>query len=454
MNRPTDRSIGAPQSSGWHPPTSPARANAALLALSVAAFCFVTTEILPIGLLTVIAGDLHRSRSQVGLLVTGYAAVVVLAALPLTGLTRRLPRRWLLGGTLAVFAAGALTSALARDYPVLLATRMVVALSQAVFWSVVNSSAAGLFPPNLRGRTVARVGIGNALAPVLGVPAGTWLGQQAGWRWSFAVMGGIGVVVSLAVLALMPTIPPDQAGSARGASPDPRRYAVLLAGIVLCVTGYLTAITYITPFLLDVTGFGASSLSPLLFASGLAGLAGTVIVGTVLDRHPRPALVTPLALIVAGLLGLYATGTMKLPAIVLLCVTGLAYSALVVAVGGRTLQVAPGNTDVAGAGVNSAFNVGIGAGALLGSALIGTLGTRSITLVGGLLTGAAFAVLAAEPLLAGPRLAGRRPAGRGSPAVAGREATTVDGAGGADGPGPGRPAPPRARVSRSRTGRR
>jgi DHA1 family L-arabinose/isopropyl-beta-D-thiogalactopyranoside export protein-like MFS transporter/DHA1 family inner membrane transport protein len=342
----------------------------------------------------------------VGLLVTGYAAVVVLAALPLTGLTRRLPRRWLLAGTLAVFTAGSLASALARDYTVLLVTRMVIALTQAVFWSVVNSAASGLFPPSRRGRTIARLGIGTALAPVLGVPAGTWLGQQVGWRWAFVVMGALGLTVSVAVLVLMPTIPPEGAGAARGASPDRRRYAVLLVGTVLAVTGYVTSLTYITPFLLDVTGFAASSLSPLLFASGLAALAGTVTVGTLLDRYPRPALVTPLLLIAAGLLGLYATGTMKLPAVVLLCVTGLAYSALAVAVGGRTLQVAPGNTDLAGAGVNSAFNIGIGAGALIGSALIGTFGTRSIALVGGLLAAAALAVLVAEPALAGPAPSG------------------------------------------------
>jgi DHA1 family L-arabinose/isopropyl-beta-D-thiogalactopyranoside export protein-like MFS transporter/DHA1 family inner membrane transport protein len=408
VTRNTARSTGAAPrtTTAWHPPASPARANAALLALAVAAFCFVTSEVLPIGLLTVIAGDLHRSRSQVGLLVTGYAAVVVLAALPLTGLTRRLPRRWLLAGTLAVFTAGTLASALARDYTVLLVTRMVIALTQAVFWSVVNSAASGLFPPSQRGRTVARVGIGAALAPVLGVPAGTWLGQQVGWRWAFVVMGAVGLAVTVAVLVLMPTIPPERAGAARGASPDRRRYAVLLVGTVLVVTGYLTALTYITPFLLDVTGFAASSLSPLLFASGLAALAGTLAVGALLDRYPRPALVTPLLLIAAGLLGLYATGTMALPAVVLLCVTGLAYSALTVAVGGRTLQVAPGNTDLAGAGVNSAFNIGIGAGALIGSALIGTFGTRSIALVGGLLAAAALAVLVAEPALAGPAPSG------------------------------------------------
>jgi DHA1 family L-arabinose/isopropyl-beta-D-thiogalactopyranoside export protein-like MFS transporter/DHA1 family inner membrane transport protein len=399
MSAITSSNVDDLAGSGGPPATSSRRATGALAALAVAAFCFVTTEVLPIGLLTTIAGDLHRSRSQVGLLVTGYAAVVMLAALPLTRLTHRVPRRWLLGATLGLFAVATVASALAPSYPILLAARMLIALTQAVFWSVVNSAATGLFPVAVRGRVVARLGIGNALAPVLGVPAGTWLGQQVGWRWAFVVMGGIGLVVCLAVLVLMPTIAPKEAGAARGVAPDARRYAVLLLGTTLGVTGFLTAFTYITPYLLDVTGFGAPSLGPLLFASGFAGLAGTVIVGRLVDPHPRLALIAPLALVASGLLGLYALGTVKLPAIALLAVTGLAYSALVVAVGSRTLQVAPGSTDLAGAGTNSAFNIGIAAGSLLGGALIGSTGTRSIALVGGLLAGSALAVLAAEPVL-------------------------------------------------------
>lgn len=414
MGTDTGSSLDGAGASGWRPVTSSARATGALVALSFAAFCFVTTELLPIGLLTVIAGDLHRSRSQVGLLVTGYAAVVMLGAIPLTHVTRRVPRRWLLGGTLGFFAAATVASALAPSYPVLLAARMLIAMTQAVFWSVVNSAATGLFPAPIRGRIVARLGIGNSLAPVLGVPAGTWLGQQVGWRAAFLVMGGIGLAVCLAVLILIPTIPPIQAAAARGIAPDRRRYAILLAGTALGVTGFLTAFTYITPYLLDVTGFHSSSLGPLLLGPGLAGLAGTLIVGTVVDRRPRLTLIAPLALIAAGLLGLYALGAAKLPAIALLCVADLAYGAFVVGVGSRTLHVAPGSTDLAGAGTNSAFNVGIASGSLLGGALIDSAGTRSIALVGGLLAGSAVAVLATEPTLARRRVPPPRPA-PGSP---------------------------------------
>jgi DHA1 family L-arabinose/isopropyl-beta-D-thiogalactopyranoside export protein-like MFS transporter/DHA1 family inner membrane transport protein len=412
MRTDTGSIVDGLATAGPRPATSSRRANGALVALSVTAFCFVTTEILPIGLLATIAADLHRSPSQVGLLVTGYAVVVAVAAFPLTLVTRHIPRRWLLAGTLGFFAAATVASALAPNYPLLLAARMLIALTQAVFWSVANSTATGLFPPAVRGRIVARLGIGNSLAPVLGVPAGTWLGQQVGWRWAFLVMGGIGLAVCLSLLIVMPTIAPKDAGAARGAAPDTRRFAVLLVGTALGVTGFLTAFTYITPYLLDVTGFAASSLSPLLFASGVAGLAGTVIVGAFLDRYPRSALIVPLTLISAGLLGLYAFGTVKLLAVVLLSTIGLAYSALAVAVGGRTLQIAPGNTDLAAAGTNAAFNVGIASGSLLGGTLIGSTGTRSIPLVGGFLAGSALAVLAAESILVRPGRLCNEPAHR------------------------------------------
>jgi predicted MFS family arabinose efflux permease len=126
------------------PALSPRRAAAALTILAVATFSFVTTEVLPMGLLTVMADDLDRSRSQVGQLVTGYAVVVVLASIPLARLTQRLPRRLVLTGTLGVFGAATLLSALAPTYPVLFGARLVIALAQALFWSVVAPAAVGL----------------------------------------------------------------------------------------------------------------------------------------------------------------------------------------------------------------------------------------------------------------------------------------------------------------------
>jgi hypothetical protein len=142
---------------------SPATAVGALLALAVAAFAYVTTETLPIGLLLLITADLDVSPSTAGLLVTYYGLVVVVASIPLTHLTRRVPRRLLLSGVLAVFVLTSWVSAAASSYGMLLAARVVTALSQALFWSVVVPTAAGLYPPRVRGRVIAACGRHPAL---------------------------------------------------------------------------------------------------------------------------------------------------------------------------------------------------------------------------------------------------------------------------------------------------
>lgn len=377
-------------------PVSPRRAVGALIALSISTFTYVTTELLPVGLLTVIARDLDRRPAEIGLLVSGYAAVIIVASLPLTRLTRRVPRRALLSATLAVLVLGSLVTAAAPSYGVLLGARLAVALSQALFWSVVVPTAAGLFPPGRRGRMVARLAIGTSLAPVLGIPAGTWLGQQAGWRVAFVALSAISLATCVAVTLLLPPLRPQEGGAARGSEPSRRGYLFLVVTTIVTVTGQLTAQTYITPFLIDVTGFRPAALGPLLFVSGVAGVAGTFTVGRFLDRRSRvvhPTLVTTLC---AALLVLWIGGGWPPVAVVALAVSGAAFSGYVTALQHRTLQVAPGDTDLASAGVSSAFNVGIAAGSLLGAGLLSTVGVRIVPLVGAAVVAVAVMVVGVE----------------------------------------------------------
>jgi DHA1 family L-arabinose/isopropyl-beta-D-thiogalactopyranoside export protein-like MFS transporter/DHA1 family inner membrane transport protein len=375
------------------------RANAALAALSVGTFTFVTVEVMPIGLLTLIADDLHRTRAEVGLLLTGYAAVVVLLSLPMAAVTRRMPRRLLLGATLGVSAAATAVSAVAPGYATLLGSRLVVALTQALFWSIVGSTATAMFPRSQRGRTVARMAIGAALAPVLGVPAGTWLGQQLGWRAAFGVLAMIGAATCVAVVALLPASLPSGAASARAVAPDRPRYLLLLLVTALGVAGAMTAQTYVTPFLLDVTRFEAASLGPLLLVSGAGGVVGTLAVGRFLDRHPWPALAVPMALLCAAAVVLYVGGTVRALTIVALATSGAAYAAFAAATQNRVLQVAPGSTDMASAGSSSSFNIGISGGSFVGGLIIEGLGARSVALASAVLIAVALAVLLLDPLL-------------------------------------------------------
>lgn len=372
------------------------RANLALLALAVGTFSYVTVEVLPIGLLTVIASDLHRSRAQTGLLVTGYAIVVVIASIPLARLTQRIPRRLLLGVTLGVLTLATLASAAAHSFLVLLIARLVTALTQAMFWSVVASTATGLFSPQVRGRVVSRLSIGNSLAPVLGVPAGTWLGQQLGWRTAFLVMAAVALVTALAIVAFVPTFDPRQGSSARGSAPDARRFRILVLVTSVLVVGFMVAYTYITPFLLDVSGFRPAALGPLLLVSGISGVVGTFVVGAAFDRWPWSTLIVPLGLVTAGLLGLYLLGGAQPAAIAMVALVGLGFGALPPALQARTLQVAPGSTDMASAALSSAFNIGIASGSFVGGLLLTTVGVRSVALVGGLLAATALTIMLSD----------------------------------------------------------
>ncbi|MDG4785143.1 MFS transporter [Micromonospora sp. WMMD1102] len=369
------------------------RAVYALAALSVATFCYVTTEVLPIGLLTLIAPDLDRSRSETGLLVTGYALVVMIVAVPLTRITRRVPRRPLLAGALGVFTAATVVSALSTSYEMLLAARLISAATNGVFWSVVFPVAISMFPANIRGRIVARLSIGNALGPVLGVPLGTWVGGLAGWRSAFVAMAVLSLVTCVAVAVLLPNTRPQEDSGDVGALPDRQRFVVLLVATVLAVTGAMGAFTYMTVFLLDVSGFAAASLGALLFVQGSFGVAGTWAVGRVLDRYPLGVVLGLLGLISAAMIGLYALGTSKLLTIPLLAVAGMSFSSVMAGIQHRIMQVAPSTTDIASASLSVAFNLGLASGSFVGAGLLAATGVRVIPLVGGLLTAAAFTLL-------------------------------------------------------------
>jgi predicted MFS family arabinose efflux permease len=382
------------------------RSVAALAALMLAAFCYLTIELLPVGLLPVIADDLDVSLSAVGLLVTGYGLTVAVASLPLTHLVRRIPRRHLLSGMLAVFVA-ATCLAVTGGYGLLLAGRVATALSQAVFWSVVAPTAAALFTPQVRGRVTATLFGGGSLATVLGVPTATWLGQQAGWRIAFLAVAGLGLLALIGVAVLVPTTTPEQGHAATGSSPDAGRYWLLIAATAVAITGVYGAYTYISPFLTQISGFAPSSVSALLLVYGVAGLGGVAMGGVLADRAPRAAMLAPVAILTCALLALYLFGANQAAAVVLIALWGFAMPQVPATFQNRVLHVAPGSTDIASAVFSATFNLGIAAGALIGGILLSAVGVRSTYLAAGLLTAVAVAILLSEPIVSGRGHAGR-----------------------------------------------
>ncbi len=384
---------------------SPA-ALALLAALSVSTFAYVTVETLPIGLLPLISADLDRSASAVGMLVTVYGLVVVLASVPLTRVTQSVPRRRVLCGLMAIFVLASAASALAGDYWLLMAARIVTALSQALFWSVVTPAAAALFEPAARPRALAVLYAGSSLGALAGVPLGTWLGQQTSWQTAFLMLSGVGLLVLAAIVALMPDTPAGASDADRGWAPDPGRYGALLVYIALAVTGSFAAFTYITTYLTDVTGFAESSLGPLLFLRGLAGLVGVFLAAALVGRNGWLTMTGAVAVQLVALAGQWILGESRVATAVAVALSGLALSALASALGVRILETAPRGSDLALAGASTAFNVGITAGALLGGLLLPAAGVRSTALAGAGLSLAALVVALLEPVVSTRRRAG------------------------------------------------
>jgi MFS transporter, DHA1 family, inner membrane transport protein len=394
--------VGLPETRGPESVTGvlpPRRRLAAAWALAAASFCYVIGDTLPVGLLPVMSQSLRTSLSATGLLVTIYALVVVVASAPLAHLTRRVPRRFMLSALLGVFVAGTLASAAAPGYGWLMAARVVTALSQAAFWAMVFVEAAGLFPATERGRAVAVVSSGAPLAIILGVPAGTWIGQHAGWRVSFVALAGVGLAAAVAVAALIPARRPSENHAAAGTDPDALGYGLLLAATVLAVAGTYTAYTYISAFLTKVSGLSAGDVPPVLLLGGVGSLAGLGCSSWLSSRHPRAALVAPAAILATSMLGLYVLGTAGPAAAVLQAVESLGIAAFGVSIQARVFVMAPRGTEIASAMIASAYNVGIAAGPVIGGLVLSGPGLRVTPLAGGLLTIMALAVVLSRRLI-------------------------------------------------------
>lgn len=368
-----------PAASARDAPLSGRPAAAALAALAASAACFVTVESLPIGLLPQIAAGMHASLSATGLLVTIYAFFVVGATVPLTHLTRHLPRRRLLACAAAVLTLGCLGCVAAPDYGALLAARILTASAQAVFWAVGPLEATNLVRAEWRGRAVTAVFGGSAGGLVLGIPIGTALGHAAGWRLAFAALAAAGGVLLVAILAALPQRASNTAHAGPGEAADRGRYRLVLAGACLAVTGFFAAYTYANPFLVRVGGLPRGAVALALLGGGLMSTVGLSSGGLLYARHPRRALAGGTALMVCALLGLSGLGTVTAVAVVLLAFTGLGQSLMTVSGQLAVIDLGPSNGT---AWYSTAYNVGIASGPLAGAGALQLWGLRATPLVG------------------------------------------------------------------------
>lgn len=376
---------------------------AKLLVIAGAIFVCVSSEFLPTGILPEMAAGVGVTEAQAGLLVSVFAFTVAISTIPLTRLTHRYPRKWLMVATLAIFALTNVVCAIAPDYTVLVIGRVLGGLAHGVFWAVTTPYAARLVRPGQVVRATSITIAGGTLAFILGVPMGAAIGHAVGWRLSFVVMAGLVVAFAVLVVIFLPPVE-HRVTLATGeiaipARKDPTLWLVIVVCtiILLVITGQNTFSTYIAPWLIAVPGVDPSQVASVLLLGGIGGGVGLIISGVVGDRDPhRVLLVTLVALAVVvaaiGLLG--PTGWPAIVAYVLWNVVGGIVPPL--SQGLLMRDVSPRLRDMASAALTTSFNAAIGGGALIGSFVVAGLGLAWLPwfLVGFAVL--AFALLAVE----------------------------------------------------------
>ena len=326
-----------------------------VVTLAVAAFIFNTTEFVPVGLLSDIAQSFHMQTAQVGIMLTIYAWVVALMSLPFMLMTSQVERRKLLICLFVVFIASHVLSFLSWSFTVLVISRIGVAFAHAIFWSITASLAIRMAPAGKRAQALSLIATGTALAMVLGLPLGRI---------------GIGALITLlCLIKLLPLLPSEHSGSLKSLPLLFRRPALMSIYLltVVVVTAHYTAYSYIEPFVQNIAGFSANFATALLLLLGGAGIIGSVIFGKLGNQYASALVSTAIALLLVCLALLLPAANSEIHLGVLSIFWGIAMMIIGLGMQVKVLALAPDATDVAMALFSGIFNIGIGAGALVGN---------------------------------------------------------------------------------------
>ncbi|MER5767576.1 MFS transporter [Streptomyces sp. NPDC001985] len=367
----------------------------ALVALTLSAFGIGTTEFVIMGLLSDVSDDLGVSVSSAGYLISGYALGVVIGGPLLVAGGIRLPRKAFLLGLMAIFIAGNLVSALSPGYESLMAGRIVTATCHGSFLGLASVVAADLVESSKKARAVSMVFAGGAIANVVGAPLGTWVGQSLGWRSTFWMLVGIGVVGFVGIMALLPQQPGVKDATLRREIGVFRRPQVLLglAMTAFSLGALFTSFTYVAPMLTEVTGYSSKAIAPLLVLFGVGLVAGNTIGGRYADKALMRTLTVALLVLTLAIGAFALTAHSKPAAAVTLVLIGAAGFATVPGLMTRVISKAEGAPTLAAVVTVSASNVGIAVGAYLGGVVIDAdFGYTSHNWVGAALAALALAL--------------------------------------------------------------
>lgn len=344
----------------------------ALLALAVVTFGIGTTEFATMGLLPQIADGLGVSVPHAGNLVSAYALGVVVGAPVLTGIGARVPHKRLLLLLTGLFVVGNTASALAPNFGLLFAARFLAGLPHGALFGVGAVVASKLVAPDRAARAVSRVFLGLTIANIIGVPAGTALGQHLGWRYAYCAVAVIGLVALAALVLLVPHQPRGpQAGIRQELRAMGNRQVFIgLATAVVGFGGFFAVYSYLVPMLTHLTGISDASTTLVLALYGVGMTVGTLVAGPLTDRALRPTLYAGITLLAAALVTFYFTVHSTVPALVTVTLIG-AMGALITTPVQMLLMInAKDAPTMAAASNHSAFNMANAAGAWLGGLVI------------------------------------------------------------------------------------
>ena len=359
------------------PPEQPAWSGVAALSLSV--FGLVTAEFLPPSVLTPLASDLGVSLGAAGQAVTATAVVGAFAALLVPIVTSRWDRRLVLLGLLLLLGVSNLMTAAAVNLPMLLAARVVLGVSLGGFWSMAAATTMRLVPMPVLPRAMSIVFTGVTVATVSAASVGAYVGDLLGWRATFLIAGLVGVAALACLWLTLPRLKPGAtAGLKDLAEVAVRpRAMVVLASVVVVISGHFAGFTYIRPVLEQVVRLDVAAISLVLLAFGCAGFIGNFVGAFLAERDPKLAIITGSGLMTAAMTALVALGATPWLAAVALTVWGLAFAMLPVGFQAWMVADVPDRPELAGGLLTAAFQVAIASGAVAGGLLVDRFGVLS-----------------------------------------------------------------------------